>query len=63
MEQVRTQFVSTETLDAACDRIARLEDLARNIAALPDTALSIADLNFYRATVREWRAQARELMA
>ena len=54
--------IITTTLDAACDRIAKLEDLARNVAALPDTALTIADLHFYRATIREWRAQARELM-
>ena len=55
--------ISPETLDAACQRIAALEDLARNVAGLADSQLQIADLNFYRATIREWRNQAQELMS
>ena len=55
-------FVSKETLDAACARIALLEDLVREIAALDDGFLLGSYLNSYRATIREWRSDARSLM-
>jgi hypothetical protein len=54
--------ISTETLDAACERIAKLEDLARNIAGLDDRNLYISSHAILAAAVREWREQARELM-
>jgi hypothetical protein len=54
--------VSVETLDAACERIKKLEDLARNIAGIDDFSLNSADLNVVRFTMKEWRDQARDLM-
>jgi hypothetical protein len=45
------------TLKARC---AALDDLARNVAAFDDGLLVSADLNLLRATLREFRDQARK---
>lgn len=37
-------------------------DLARNVGGCDDALLASADLNAIRATIREWRDQARALL-
>ena len=41
--------------------LAKLEDLARNIAGFDDRLLVSADLNVLRSTLNEFRTQAREV--
>jgi hypothetical protein len=43
-------------------RIEDLEDLARNVGGFDDSLLKSADLNVIRATMREWRDEARRLL-
>jgi hypothetical protein len=43
-------------------RIADLEDLARNVGGFDDGLLHSADLNLLRATLREFRDEARKLL-
>lgn len=61
-------FDAASAIDAAefkrlDERIASLEDFARNVGGLDEALLTSADLNFYRETMREWIFEARRLMA
>ena len=50
-------------LAAAYERIAELEDLARNVAGIDiNLVMHSANLHFFRATFLEWQDQAQELL-
>jgi hypothetical protein len=42
--------------------IKRLRDFARNVAGFDDGLLTTPDLNLLRATLKEWRSEARAIL-